>query len=114
MTAPWTTRARIEVTLEHMAEAGIDKTVLLPVNDADYEKQNQGIADFCARYPGKFIGFAKHDPETEQGRIRRMLRHEVEELGLRGLKLHKLPTRGVLGRLPSRDGFPTSISKPPP
>jgi predicted TIM-barrel fold metal-dependent hydrolase len=96
MTAPWTTRARIEVTLEHMAEAGIDKTVLFPVNDADYEKQNQGIADFCARYPGKFIGFAKHDPETEQGRIRRMLRHEVEELGLRGLKLHKLPTREVL------------------
>jgi predicted TIM-barrel fold metal-dependent hydrolase len=96
MTAPWTTRARIEVTLEHMAEAGIDKTVLFPVNDADYEKQNQGIADFCARYPGKFIGFAKHDPEAEQGRIRRMLRHEVEELGLRGLKLHKAPTREVL------------------
>jgi uncharacterized protein len=96
MTAPWTTHARIEVTLRHMAEAGIDRTVIFPVNDADYEKPNQAIADLCGKYPGKFIGFAKHDPETEQGRIRRMLRHEVEQLGLRGLKLHKLPTREVL------------------
>jgi uncharacterized protein len=96
MTAPWTTRARIEVTLQHMAEAGIDKTVLFPVNDADYEKPNQAIAELCGRYSGKFIGFAKHDPETEQGRIGPMLRHEVEKLGLRGLKLHKLPTREVL------------------
>jgi predicted TIM-barrel fold metal-dependent hydrolase len=96
MTAPWTTHARIEVTLQHMAEAGIDKTVIFPVNDADYEKPNQAIAELCGRYPGKLIGYAKHDPETEQGRIRRMLRHEVETLGLRGLKLHKLPTREVL------------------
>jgi predicted TIM-barrel fold metal-dependent hydrolase len=96
MTAPWTTRARIEVTLDHMAEAGIDKTVIFPVNDADYEKPNQAIAELCGRYSGKLIGYAKHDPETEQGRIRRLLRHEVEKLGLRGLKLHKHPTREVL------------------
>ena len=53
MTAPWTTHARIEVTLKHMAKAGIDKTVVFPVNDAEYQKPNQTIAELCGRYPGK-------------------------------------------------------------
>ena len=96
MTAPWTTRAPVEIVLRHMEEAGIDRTVIFPVNDADYEKPNQRVAETCGHYQGKFIGFAKHDPETERGRIERLLRHEVENLGLKGLKLHKLPTREVL------------------
>ena len=49
-----------------------------------------------AKYPGKFIGFAKHDPVSEAGKIKSLLTREVRELGLRGLKLHKLPTREVL------------------
>ena len=96
LTAPWTTRADPEITLRHMAEAGIDQTVIFPINNADYEKPNQEIAEICARHPGKFIGFAKHDPQTEAGRIARLLKHEVGVLGLRGLKLHRLPTREVL------------------
>lgn len=96
MSAPWTTRADVEVTLRHMAEAGIDRTVIFPINNAEYEKPNREIAEICGRYPDKLIGFAKHDPQTEAGRIRVMLRHEVETLGLKGLKLHRLPTREVL------------------
>ncbi|MEK7406479.1 MAG: amidohydrolase family protein [Acidobacteriota bacterium] len=96
MSAPWTTRADVEVTLRHMAEAGIDRTVLFPINNADFEKPNQELAEICASHPGKFIGFAKHDPQTEAGRIRALLRREVEKLGLKGLKLHRLPTREVL------------------
>lgn len=96
MQAPWNTRAGIEVTLRHMAEAGIDRTVVFPINNRAYERPNQEIAEICGRHPGKFIGFAKHDPETEAGRIRALLKHEVESLGLKGLKLHKLPTREVL------------------
>ena len=96
MSAPWTTRASVEVTLQHMAEAGIDRTVVFPINNADYEKPNQEIAEICGRHPGKFIGFAKHDPQTEAGRIRALLLREVESLGLKGLKLHRLPTREVL------------------
>src|SRR5262249_48498634 len=61
-----------------------------------YEKANREIADLVAKYPDRFIGFAKHDPETEAGKIRGMLIHEVREMGLKGLKLHKLPTREVL------------------
>lgn len=96
MSAPWTTRADVEITLRHMEEAGINRTILFPINNADYEKPNQEIAEICGRYPGKFIGFAKHDPKTEAGRIRSMLRREVESLGLKGLKLHEHPTREVL------------------
>jgi predicted TIM-barrel fold metal-dependent hydrolase len=96
MSAPWTTRADPEVTLRHMAEAGIDRTVIFPINNAEYEKPNQEVAEVCGRYPGKFIGFAKHEPQAEAGRIAGMLRREVESLGLKGLKLHRLPTREVL------------------
>ncbi len=96
MTAPWDTRASLDITLRHMEEAGIDRTVLFPINNTDFEKPNQEIADICRKYPGKLIGFAKHDPKTEAGRIAKMLRYEVETLGLKGLKLHRLPTREVL------------------
>jgi len=96
MSAPWTTRADPEITLRHMAEAGIDRAILFPINNTEYEKPNLEIAEICGRYPGKFIGFAKHDPQAEAGRIRALLRREVESLGLKGLKLHRLPTREVL------------------
>ena len=96
LTAPWTTRADPEITLRHMTAAGIDQTVIFPINNADYEKPNREIAEICRRYPGKFIGFAKHDPQAEAGRIANLLKHEVRTLGLYGLKLHRLPTREVL------------------
>lgn len=96
MSAPWSTRADVEITLRHMEEAGIDRTIIFPINNPDYEQPNREIARICARYPDKFIGFAKHDPQTEAGRIAGLLRREVRELGLKGLKLHRLPTREVL------------------
>jgi uncharacterized protein len=96
MSAPWSTRADPEITLRHMAEAGIDRTVIFPINNREYEKPNEEIAEICGQHPGRFIGFAKHDPQTEAGRIRKMLRREVENLGLKGVKLHRLPTREVL------------------
>lgn len=96
MTAPWTTRGDLEITLEHMQEAGIDRTIIFPVNNHTYTKANEAIAEMCGRHPGKLIGFAKHDPESEAGHVPAMLRREVEKLGLKGLKLHKLPTRDML------------------
>src|SRR5260221_14588412 len=64
MTAPWTTRGDIEVTLRHMEEVGIDRTIIFPINNPTYEKANEAIAELCGRYPGKLIGFAKHDPQS--------------------------------------------------
>jgi predicted TIM-barrel fold metal-dependent hydrolase len=96
MTAPWTSYADPQVTLRRAAEAGIDKTIIFPISNPTYEKANREIADLVAKHPDRFIGFAKHAPESEAGRIRRMLIGEVREMGLKGLKLHKLPTREVL------------------
>lgn len=96
LSAPWSTRADVEITLRIMAEAGIDKAVIFPINNPEYELPNQEIAEICRRFPDKFIGFAKHDPQTEAGKIRTLLKKEVRELGLRGLKLHRLPGREVL------------------
>jgi len=97
MEAPWSTLADPEVTLRHMEEAGIDRTVIFPIgNSREFTQANREIAEICERYPGKFIGFAKHSPKVEHGRIPGMLRREVEQLGLRGLKLHEQPTRDVL------------------
>jgi uncharacterized protein len=99
LTDPWNTFDDPEKTLRRNAEAGIDVSVIFPNQNVNYEKANEDIAELCRRYPGKFIGFARHCPheETEKGRIRSMLFREVHELGLRGLgELHCEPNRGML------------------
>jgi len=96
MSAPWTTFADPDVTLRRAREAGIDRTIIFPIENPTYEKANDDIARIVAQYPDKFIGFAKHNPATEAGNIKSLLTSEVKEKGLRGLKLHQLPTREVL------------------
>lgn len=93
---PPTTIADPEEILRRMEEAGIDQAVIFPIFNPTYEKANEEIAEICRRYPGKFIGYAKHDPVTERGRIRPLLMREYHDLGLRGLKLHSHPTREML------------------
>lgn len=95
-TPPWETYNDPEVTLRRAEEAGIDQSVIFPIENRTFEKANEEIADIVKKYPGKFIGFAKHDPENEAGRIGNLLAREIEELGLKGLKLHKNPTPEVL------------------
>ena len=96
MSAPWSTFADPEMTLHRAEEAGIDKTIIFPINNPTYEKANEEVAQIVRHYPGKFVGFAKHDPVSEAGKVRQLLTHEVKTLGLTGLKLHQLPTREVL------------------
>jgi predicted TIM-barrel fold metal-dependent hydrolase len=96
MLDPWSSFADPEGILRRNREAGIDRTIIFPISQETFEKPNQEIAEICRRYPDRFIGFAKHDPENEKGRIRRMLFHECRNLGLRGLKLHKHPGAEVL------------------
>src|SRR5207237_6908698 len=67
-----------------------------PIGNITYAAANEEIAGYVRRWPTKFIGFAKHDPKTEAGKIRDMLIHEVRDLGLRGLKLHVVPTEEML------------------
>jgi predicted TIM-barrel fold metal-dependent hydrolase len=88
LTDPWSQIADPAEILRRMDEAGVDQACIFPISNRTYEEANREIAAICRRYPGRFIGFAKHDPNTESGRIRDMLRRECRELGLRGLKMH--------------------------
>jgi predicted TIM-barrel fold metal-dependent hydrolase len=96
MSAPWTSYADPEVTLRRAGQAGIDRTVIFPIENPTYERANEEIARLVEKHPGKFIGFAKHDPVAEAGKIERLLTREVKQLGLKGLKLHKTPSREML------------------
>jgi predicted TIM-barrel fold metal-dependent hydrolase len=93
---PWTTYNDPERIRRKAAEAGIDRSVIFPINNITYERANEEIAGYVRRYPGEFIGFAKHDPKTEAGKIRGLLTREVRELGLTGLKLHGVPSAEML------------------
>lgn len=88
---PWTAIADPDAILRRMDQAGVDQAVIFPISNDTYERANLEIVDICKRHPGRFIGFAKHDPITEKGRVRQMLIHECRDLGLRGLKLHVQP-----------------------
>ncbi len=96
LSAPWSTYNDPEVILRHAEEAGIDMTIIFPIENPTYQKANEEIARIVDRYPGKFVGFAKHDPVAEAGKIEQLLTREVRQLGLKGLKLHKPPTREML------------------
>src|SRR5262249_51953434 len=56
-------------------------------------------------------GFAKHDPKTEAGKIRGLLTREVRELGLKGLKLHAVPTPEILATV-TELGIPVLVHPP--
>jgi predicted TIM-barrel fold metal-dependent hydrolase len=90
------TYADPEQILRQMEEAGIERTIVCPLENQDYAKANEEVAEICRKYPGKFIGFARHNPDTEGGRIPGMLTREVRELGLKGLRINQLPPRPVL------------------
>ena len=98
---PWNTIGDPEELLRNMQKGRIDQSVIFPMSNSNrhsfFEEGNKEIAALCKKYPGKFIGFAKHNSVTEKGRIRDLLRREVLELGLRGLKSHSpAPTDEVL------------------
>jgi predicted TIM-barrel fold metal-dependent hydrolase len=93
---PWTTYNDPKWNLRQAEEAGIDQSVIFPIHNVTYEKANEEIAGYVRRYPRRFIGFAKHDPKAEAGKIRALLTHEVRKLGLKGLKLHAVPTPEIL------------------
>jgi len=96
LTAPWTTMADPQEILRRNKEAGIDQACIFPISHDTFEEANREIAQIVKCYPGRFIGYAKHDPVNEKGRIRAMLLRECREMGLRGLKLHVKPTPEVL------------------
>lgn len=97
LTDPWYTKSDPELIIRHNEEVRIDRSIICSIENVTYEKANEEVAEICRRYPGKFIGFARHHPEREKGRIRSLLFREVHELGLRGLgEIHEEPSREML------------------
>jgi predicted TIM-barrel fold metal-dependent hydrolase len=93
---PWTTFNDPKWVLQQAEEAGINQSVIFPINNNTFEKANEEIAGYVRQSPRRLIGFAKHDPKSEAGKIRKLLTREVRELGLKGLKLHAVPTPEIL------------------
>lgn len=79
-----------ETLIGHMDESGVAKALVMalaytPVDSYD-PTMGEYIADLCREYPERLIGYYSANPiggDEEAGR----LRHGVEELGLRGLKM---------------------------
>ncbi len=96
-----------ERLIAEMDEAGIDKTVILPLDfeflyeggDFTFRRYNDAAADYLRRYPDRLIAFAGVDPRRGPSAVAE-LRRCVEELGFTGLKLWT-----VTGFTPDDDAY---------
>jgi predicted TIM-barrel fold metal-dependent hydrolase len=98
LTAPWNTSAPLGTYMKRAREAGIQRTVIFPLLQADNARANAEIAALVRRHPDRFIGFAFVHPVQDAGRMRDMVGKAVREWGLRGIKVHgtdAMPTRQV-------------------
>ena len=89
---------RAESLLEEMEEAGIDRSILLPV-DLEFAFPGQAVpmqevnrlhAELARQHPQRFIAFAGIDPR--RGNAVELFTQCVQDWGMQGLKLH--PTAG--------------------
>lgn len=80
-----------ETLISSLRKGSIDKAVILAIAP---EISNELIADSCEKYPDELIGFASVEPLSGNHAITQ-LEIAVEQLGLKGLKLH--PRRQSFG-----------------
>jgi predicted TIM-barrel fold metal-dependent hydrolase len=78
-----------EQLIENMDAAGVDKVVALPIHP---RTTSEFVAAQMGRFPDRIIGFASVDPNDGPMAVD-LLKRGIEELGLRGLKLHPLMQR---------------------
>lgn len=87
-----------EMLLAEMDEAGIDKSVIFPVDfgvalgdpEVPIEEVNRKYAELARKHPDRLIAFAGVDPRRKNGLD--IFKRCVEEWNMKGLKLH--PTAG--------------------
>jgi len=108
---PWTTYNDPKWVLRQAEQSGIDQSVIFPIHNRTFEKANEEIASYVREHPRRLIGFAKHDPTAEAGKIQALLTREVRELGLKGLKLHAVPTPEILEAVAAL-GIPILVHPP--
>jgi uncharacterized protein len=98
LTAPWNTNAPLGTYLRRAREAGIQRTVIFPLLQADNMRANAEVARLVKRYPNRLIRFAFVHPLQDASRMHAMVAKAVREWGFRGLKVHgsdAMPTRQV-------------------
>jgi len=93
MTGPWDTTAPLADYARRATEAGIARSVLLPVFQSDYAQGNREVAALVRADPRRWIGFAMVHPERDRERVHRMIEDAVLRLGLRGIKVHRHDAR---------------------
>ena len=97
----------LERLIREMDEAGIDKTVLLPLDyeflyaggNFSFKDYNNQAGKYMKACPDRIIAFAGIDPRREKAGVEE-LRRCVEEMGVKGLKLWT-----VTGFAPDEDRF---------
>jgi predicted TIM-barrel fold metal-dependent hydrolase len=87
---------KLETLLGRSAEAGIDRSCVMPLRDPFSDSANQQVAEFCAKAPDRLIGFAAHNPQLEAGQLRPKLIEEIRSMGLKGVRSDGHPTRELL------------------
>jgi predicted TIM-barrel fold metal-dependent hydrolase len=83
-----------EGLLAEMDEAGIDKSIILPVDfgvalgdpEVSIEKVNKKYSELAQKYPDRLIAFAGVDPRRKIALD--LFKRCVKEWGMKGLKLH--------------------------
>lgn len=96
----------LEELLAGQEENGIDVTIVQPGTVIDLptvQKQHDGIAKLCTRYPGRFYGMANPNPHLPAEQYRAEVCHCVEDLGFVGVKInpygHALLPNSQAGRM---------------
>jgi predicted TIM-barrel fold metal-dependent hydrolase len=93
MTGPWDTTAPLARYARRATQAGIARSVLLPVFQSDYAQGNRDVAAIVQADPRRWIGFAMVHAERDRPRIHAMIEEAVLTLGLRGIKVHRHDAR---------------------
>lgn len=62
--------------------------MLNPPSDFRFERANEAVARVVQRYPDRVVGLMRINPLFGDKPVRAQIRHGVEELGLRGIKLY--------------------------
>lgn len=88
LSGPWDTSAPLHRYLQRAAQAGIGRTVLLPVFHSDYAAANRELACLVACHPGRFFSFAMVHPQRDRGRIGPLVAQAVRA-GFSGIKVHR-------------------------
>lgn len=89
MTGPWDTSAPLDRYLRRADQAGIERSVLIPVFHDDYRKANREVGGIAARRRDRFWAFCMVHPVSDRGRIGDLVREAVERFGARGIKVHR-------------------------